>query len=191
MSSNTSKGIWYNRGFGHPLGSRATEADRSAISWREHKARWDPDGDDGYEIDSEDETAAEQTGSQSTTAGQQTAAASQADVPRQSTEISHPSGRGYIDGNGKFRCECGARPITNAPANISSHLSNAHNANSAKARKGLRDPRVCGGCSRTCNSFHIFQAHVRNFHGLRGSSRMMWNQWQSTSHGDVIQLVRG
>ncbi|OTA77583.1 hypothetical protein M434DRAFT_382725 [Hypoxylon sp. CO27-5] len=149
------------------------------------------------------DTATQTTPGVQTPAPPQPGAAAQAgpDIPMQAPaqpvaapqapRINHPRARGHIDGDGKFCCECGMPPITNASHHISSHLSNWHKADSARMKKRARDPRVCGICHRTCQSFNNFQSHIRSNHDVRGSTTAMWRQWQSTAVGDVIQVRSG
>ncbi|KAI1416991.1 hypothetical protein F5Y13DRAFT_153520 [Hypoxylon sp. FL1857] len=79
--------------------------------------------------------------------------------------------------------------MTNARHNITSHMCNMHNPQSTRARKMAKDPRHCGICDKVCGSFTIFQSHIRNVHYVRGPTTEMWDEWQSTSEGDVIEVT--
>ncbi|KAI1141892.1 hypothetical protein F5Y05DRAFT_422176 [Hypoxylon sp. FL0543] len=105
--------------------------------------------------------------------------------------INHPRAQGRIDEAGKFRCHCGARPITNEFHHISTHLSIKHNRNSSRVKKATRDPRICGTCNKRCNSFTSFVSHIRSAHGFRGSTNEMWRDWQSTDESAPIRVRVG
>ncbi|KAI1394629.1 hypothetical protein F4819DRAFT_493273 [Hypoxylon fuscum] len=107
---------------------------------------------------------------------------------QETTVIDHPNARGYIDENGQFRCECGARPITNSTHHIGSHLSTKHNEKSMRVQKKADNPRVCAACMKLCQSFFIFESHIRRIHQFRGSTASVWNDWRTTEHGDTINI---
>ncbi|KAI2628110.1 hypothetical protein GGS26DRAFT_599172 [Hypomontagnella submonticulosa] len=103
-------------------------------------------------------------------------------------DIHHKTAEGSVDSDGRFVCgKCGAK-MTNASHNISTHLTTKHNENSMKFKKGLEDPRRCGICNRPCNSFNIFQTHVRNRHQHRGTLDPAWQAWQNSKDGDVVPV---
>ncbi|KAI2628109.1 hypothetical protein GGS26DRAFT_592254 [Hypomontagnella submonticulosa] len=106
-------------------------------------------------------------------------------VQAQQAPVAHPTAVGHVDAAGRFVCFCGST-MRNRLKNIGSHLSSRHNPNSAYSLKRANNPRVCGSCTRTVSSFHQFEAHIRNVHGRRGGTAVLWNEWRNTTPDTVI-----
>ncbi|KAI1803252.1 hypothetical protein F4811DRAFT_356344 [Daldinia bambusicola] len=104
--------------------------------------------------------------------------------------INHPSARGTVLDNGKFRCgltKCNA-VMTNARHHISSHISKKHKVNSAFQRAEETNRRSCGICGFTAVKFHTLVTHVRIEHGFRGSSKVLEDQYPDTEIDGAILI---
>ncbi|KAI1207907.1 uncharacterized protein F4807DRAFT_433706 [Annulohypoxylon truncatum] len=92
--------------------------------------------------------------------------------------------------NGMFRClmnGCGTA-IKNEHRNIQSHLDK-HNPNSKYRLKQEYKPRLCGVCGKSTTSCNNLIKHVRDQHGVRGSTTAIQEQYATTQDGDVINVT--